>query len=130
MHRSTTPFDAPPAESAIDPEVYGALAEVMADEMASLVDDFFASTNELLTQLAAAESARNLLATQLLAHSIKSSAASIGAMPLSELARALEAQAALGQFEGLSSLSAAMRREFARAHGELQCLVGAERASG
>jgi HPt (histidine-containing phosphotransfer) domain-containing protein len=114
-------------EAAIDPEVYEALAETMEDDMASLVEDFLSSTDELLRQLAAAESAGNAPAMKLQAHSIKSSAAAIGALPLSELARVLEARAASGRFEGLAHSSAAMRSEFARASRELARLSGAPR---
>jgi HPt (histidine-containing phosphotransfer) domain-containing protein len=121
------PLDAPSAEAAIDPEVYGALAETMEDEMASLIDDFLSSTGELLAQLAAAESARDPAAMQMQAHSIKSSAAAVGALPLSELARVLEARAASGRFEGLAEVSAALRCEFARATGELEQLAGTAR---
>jgi HPt (histidine-containing phosphotransfer) domain-containing protein len=127
MHPSTTPLDAPSVETAIDPEVYGALAEIMEGEMISLVNDFLSSTGELLAQVAAAESVRDPLTMKLHAHSIKSSAATIGALPLSELARALEARAASGQFEGLAHSSAAMHSEFARARTELERLAAAAR---
>jgi HPt (histidine-containing phosphotransfer) domain-containing protein len=120
-------LDSPSLETAIDPAVYFALAEIMEDEMASLVDDFLSSTDQLLVQLAAAESARDPRAMKLQAHSIKSSAAAIGAMRLSELACALEARAASGRFDGLAASSAALRDEFARASGELALLATATR---
>jgi HPt (histidine-containing phosphotransfer) domain-containing protein len=129
MPPSTTRLDAPPPEAAIDPEIYAALGEIMQDEMASLVDDFLFSTDELLAQIAAAELSRDLPAMKLHAHSIKSSAAAVGALGLSELARGLEAQADIGRFEELADSSATLRREFVRASSELERLAGAQPGS-
>jgi HPt (histidine-containing phosphotransfer) domain-containing protein len=111
-------------EPAIDPEIYGSLAETMEGEMAELVTDFIAATQDLLVNLAAAESGRDLKQLKLNAHSIKSSAAVIGATPLSELARALEASAAAGPFVPQVHSTAAIVREFARVRDALERLAG------
>jgi signal transduction histidine kinase/ActR/RegA family two-component response regulator/HPt (histidine-containing phosphotransfer) domain-containing protein len=117
----------PSREPAIDPAVYRSLADTMEGDMDGLVVAFMSSTTELLAKLVAAESSHDLLGLQLGAHSMKSSAAVVGAMRLSELARALEASAASGPFDrGLHSTDASIR-EFARVSDELVRLAVAAR---
>jgi signal transduction histidine kinase/CheY-like chemotaxis protein/HPt (histidine-containing phosphotransfer) domain-containing protein len=107
---------------AIDAAIYRALAETMEGDMDGLVAAFISSTMELLAKLTAAESGRDLRSLQLGAHSIKSSAAVVGALRLSELARALEASAASGPFDRLVHSTAALIREFSRVSDELERL--------
>jgi len=114
-----------PDESAVDAEIYGSLAATMEDEMAGLVADFTSSTSDSVARLAAAESERDLLKLKLNAHSIKSSAAVVGAMRLSELAGRLEASAASGPFDPPVHSTAAIVSEFARVSYALGRLGGA-----
>jgi HPt (histidine-containing phosphotransfer) domain-containing protein len=138
MHPSTTPCTEPRVYAAIDPEIYRSLAEIMEDGMIDLVADFIATTRDLLTALAAAESNRDLPTMKLHAHSIKSSAAVVGAMLLSELARGIEATAATDGLDARAPSgaarvpssaawvpsSAAIHDEFARVSHELGRLAG------
>jgi HPt (histidine-containing phosphotransfer) domain-containing protein len=94
----------------------------MEGDMDGLVAAFISSTMELLAKLTAAESGRDLRSLQLGAHSIKSSAAVVGALRLSELARALEASAASGPFDRLVHSTTALIREFSRVSDELERL--------
>jgi len=115
------PPHAPAAlDAPIDPAIYHALADTMDGEMAELVAAFIASTEDLLSQLAAAESDRDLATLKIHAHSIKSSSAVVGARRLSELARALEAAAVAASFDASVHCSAPLRREFVRVSGALQ----------
>jgi HPt (histidine-containing phosphotransfer) domain-containing protein len=127
MHPSKTPCNEPRVDAAIDPGIYGSLAETMDGEMTELVADFIASTSDLLTALAAAEANGDLPNVKLHTHSIKSSAAVVGAVRLSELARALEATAGSGPFDGVVHSSAAIHDEFTRVTHELGRLAGTVR---
>jgi HPt (histidine-containing phosphotransfer) domain-containing protein len=113
-----------PGEPTLDRAVYSACAETMQEDMPLLVGDFIESTEQLITQLSIAESAQDAPAVKMHAHSIKSSAAALGAMRLSKLAAALETLAASGQEAGMADFVTAMRREFTRVRGELSQLAG------
>jgi len=111
--------------AAIDAVQFAQLADTMGDEMAILVDDFVASTGTMFLQLADAQVRADAHLVTRHAHTLKSSAAMIGAMRLSEQARELESAAKRGELAELDTALAQMQPEFARVCAELD-----EAASG
>ena len=116
--------------SAIDPAVFRRLAETMEDELPMLVEDFIAETARMLAALADPLEARDAVIVTRHAHTLKSSAAMVGALSLSALARGLEAQSVNATFSGLGAARAAIEDEFARVRDELERFVGAGAVNG
>lgn len=116
----TRPHD-PLPDAAIEPLIYAALLEAMGDEMASLIADFVKTTGDLIDGIAAAEAAGDRERIKLNAHSIKSSAAVMGAMPLSAMAEDAESRAGASQTP-VPECSATLRAAFSRAAAELAAL--------
>jgi len=109
-------------EPAIRVSVYHGLQEIMGDEFSELIAGFLASTDELLGEITAAELAADAARVKIAAHSVKSSAAVVGAMRLSTLAAQLESSAVAGLLDGRTHRSVSMRTEFTRAGAELALL--------
>lgn len=116
--------------AAIDPVAYRRLAETMEDELPMLIEDFIAEAARMLAALADPAVIRDAAIVTRHAHTLKSSAAMVGAMTLSALAGMLETQLASGAFAGLGTARAAMQEEFARVRGELESMAGAEAVDG
>ena len=116
--------------TAIDPAVFRRLKETMEDELPTLVEDFIAETATMLADLADPVVARDAVIVTRHAHTLKSSAAMVGAQSLSALARTLEAQSAKAAFAGLGAARAAMEDEFARVRDELERFAGAGAVNG
>ncbi|MBL8385476.1 MAG: PAS-domain containing protein [Burkholderiales bacterium] len=110
------------AGAAIDRAVFAQLAETMADELPALVADFIETTAAMLDALAAADPVADLATATRQAHTLKSSAAMVGAMRLSALARALEANGKRGDLGGLAGAVAGLREEFADVERSLAVL--------
>jgi len=106
--------------AAIDAAQFAQLADTMGDEMAILVEDFVTSTGTMFHQLADPQVRADAQVVMRHAHTLKSSAAMIGAMRLSAQARELEAATKLGELAGLDAALAQMQPEFARVCAELE----------
>jgi signal transduction histidine kinase/FixJ family two-component response regulator/HPt (histidine-containing phosphotransfer) domain-containing protein len=109
----------PVPDAAIDAEVFAALEETMGTDTASLIDAFIASSRQLVDDIARAAVARDGAAVKRHAHSLKSSAAAVGALGLSRIAAELEAEAAAGQQVGHEALAARLRMEWNRVEESL-----------
>lgn len=118
------------APSAIHAETIGALLALSAKRGGSpsaafgIVDIFLRDAPERLRRLAEAKEARNLSLVSNIAHSLKSSSASLGALALSKLFAELEA---LGKTEArddarLDDLFRSVDSEWSRARAELEAL--------
>jgi CheY-like chemotaxis protein len=108
------------AAPAIDAEAYRRLEQTMEDDLPALIEDFMSSTTHLLAEIARAEAAQDPASLRRHAHTLKSSAAAVGAMHLSALARALEERAACDQPGDIEPVSATLNQEFARVRAELE----------
>jgi signal transduction histidine kinase/DNA-binding response OmpR family regulator len=108
------------AAPAIDAEAYQRLEQTMDDDLPALIEDFMSSTTDLLAEIARAEAGQDPAALRRHAHTLKSSAAAVGAMHLSALALALEARASSDQPGNIEPVSAALNQEFARVRAELE----------
>ncbi|GAB6042622.1 response regulator [Endothiovibrio diazotrophicus] len=84
-----------------------------------VVEEFRRSAPELLEAAAAAIRAEDPKALLIAAHSLKSSAATLGAMPLSAAAKALEALARDGRLEGAAALHDEAQKRLAEAERAL-----------
>jgi CheY-like chemotaxis protein/HPt (histidine-containing phosphotransfer) domain-containing protein len=107
----------------IDPALYSQLAETMGGELATLIDDFVTSTGEMLAALGDPVALGDHKTITRHAHTLKSSAAMIGALPLSGMARTLEARVKAGDFADLAGARGALDGEFARVREQLARLA-------
>ena len=88
-------------EQLVDQATFGQLQEMMGAEfLAELIDTYCQETPQLIETLEQALARNDAPAFQRTAHSIKSSSASLGALPLSDLARELEMAGKAGQLSG------------------------------
>ena len=108
-----------PAGPALDAALFAQLADTMGDELPLLIDDFVASTRAMLADLALPAALDDVKGVTRHAHTLKSSAAMLGAMQLSKMARELEAATKRGELAVLASALAEMRLEFERIRAEL-----------
>ncbi len=107
---------AAPAAEALDPERLGATRDAMEEDFPSLVEAYLDSGAALLAELRAADGAAAMLRP---AHTLKSSSANLGAMTLSALAAALEADARRGSVPDPAERVAAIAAAFAPARTAL-----------
>ena len=105
--------------AAIDAAQLAQLADTMGDEMAILVEDFVNCTGTMFHQLSDPQVRADARVVTRHAHTLKSSAAMIGAMRLSAQARELEAACKRGELAGLDAALAQMQAEFVRVCAEL-----------
>lgn len=120
---TVAPTDARVGDS-IDPEVVAALLELGdADFFADLVDDFVNSTRAYLDSLDAALVAGDAETVYETAHTMKSSAASIGALRFSGMCRDIEACGRAGELGDLGDVAASLEDEFARVCASLATAV-------
>ncbi len=126
------PTDAPPArpaggrtpEPAVDPAVYRRLQETMGGEMPALVEEFLASTAQLLADLCRSDGSNDQSSYKRHAHSLKSTSAVMGASRLSALAADLEARAGSLDAQELLRLARAIAIEFDSVRANLMTLAG------
>ena len=119
------PGDAPASEpavppvSAVDRAVFAQLGETMGEDMSALIGDFVTSTGRMFDALGdgSLRDESNTITRHV--HTLKSSAAMIGAARLSVLARDLEVECKRGNWGALDAALGEMRAEFARVMVEL-----------
>jgi CheY-like chemotaxis protein/HPt (histidine-containing phosphotransfer) domain-containing protein len=99
---------------AIDQAVVQELLEVMGDGFAGLLQIYLEDTPRLLARLREAADMTDHEAIAEITHSLKSSSANLGALPLSELARSAEADARNQNSDELGSLPHRVENEFQR----------------
>ncbi len=107
------------AGPAIDAALFAQLAETMGDELPVLIDDFVASTRAMFGDLVLSSMLADPKVVTRHAHTLKSSAAMLGAMPLARMARELEAATKRGELAALAPALLEMQPEFERICGEL-----------
>jgi signal transduction histidine kinase/CheY-like chemotaxis protein/HPt (histidine-containing phosphotransfer) domain-containing protein len=123
---TTRPAAAPPAAQvptetrpaaqapAIDQAVVQELLEVMGDGFAELVRVYFEDTPKLLERLREASDMTDHEAIAEITHSLKSSSANLGALPLAELAKRAEIDARAQRSDELGSLPTRADNEYRR----------------
>jgi two-component system sensor histidine kinase/response regulator len=118
----------PVSSTAIDREALTRLAASVGDEdpsfMAELLDEFAAEAPAMIAALGDAVRGGNAKDAHRIAHTLKSNAATFGAMPLSEVARDLEAQAKEGSLEGADVLVTQLSGEYERVSTEFEKIRG------
>ena len=102
---------------AVDQSVVQELLEVMGDGFGDLVQVYFEDTPKLLARLREAASRVDHAGIAEIAHSLKSSSANLGAMPLAELAKRAEIDARVRRDEELASLPDRLQDEYQRVVG-------------
>lgn len=100
------------AHAPIDLAIFNTLQEAMGDDFVELVPAYIHSTTDILSQLPGACHDNDIELVQRLAHSLKSSSASLGAMKLSSMAQALETDVREGNFQHTEQHIALIRSEF------------------
>jgi PAS domain S-box-containing protein len=115
-----------PTPAPIDAAMYQRLADTMEDELPVVLQDFLETTAHMLEalQFPVDAAAGTIIARH--AHTLKSSAALVGAMPLSTMARHLEADADKGDFSRLATAAAGLQAEFTRVRAALEQLATPE----
>lgn len=105
----------------LDPDAIAALFELGdADFFADLVDDFVTSTRTYLGTLEGALTSGDAESVYKAAHTMKSSAASMGAMTFSAMCRDVEAAGRTGDLGRLVDAPARLRDEFDRVRDDLE----------
>jgi CheY-like chemotaxis protein/HPt (histidine-containing phosphotransfer) domain-containing protein len=89
-----------PVDPLLDLGRLASLREAMGDDFVELIPVFLDSATELVQAMGQAQSRADIETFYRQAHTLKSSAANMGAMRLSALARGLEADARAGKLEG------------------------------
>ena len=90
------------------------LLEIMGDGFTGLVQVYFDDTPRLLARLREAAASGQHDAIAEITHSLKSSSANVGALPLAELAKRAESDARSGSSEQLGSLGQRLDSEYQR----------------
>ena len=126
MNADTDP-PAPPAAAGLDPQALQRLRDLDPSGANHLfervVQAFDASTGRLLPQLDAAVAVADLDGVRHVAHTLKSSSASIGALKLSALCADIEGMIRQGQVQHLGERVAAMHNEIALVRESLRSLL-------
>jgi len=116
----------PTSEPDLDPAVLADVeARFDADFVSELVDTFVHQSRELIVQIADAVGAGDVSTLRRLAHSLKSSSASVGAVALAARAAEIEGLAREGDLDAAALLVPALDPHFGRVQGYL-----AERPGG
>jgi len=100
-----------PVDPLLDPGRIASLREAMGDDFLELIPVFLDSATELVRAMGQAQSRADTETFYRQAHTLKSSAANMGAMRLSALARSLEADARAGKVEEAVGRVEALRAE-------------------
>ncbi|MBL0163841.1 MAG: response regulator [Xanthomonadales bacterium] len=101
-------------EPPVDQATVQELLEIMGDGFAELVQVYFDDTPKLLARLRDAASRSDHATIAEATHSLKSSSANVGALPLAELAKRAESDAKAGRGELLESLPQRLDSEYQR----------------
>ena len=116
-----TPANASGSDPALDAGMLDGLQRARPALLARLIAAYLEHAPKTLAGMNAAAAAGSVDAVRMAAHSLKSSSASLGAKPLSELFRTLEKQAgAGGDATAIGSLVAQIGREYARVQAALE----------
>ena len=119
-------YDAQP--TVLDPGMLDELRESAGDEAASIVRLFLEDAPRLVRQLEQASATPDLDAMREAAHSLKSSAANVGALALSAAAKRIELAARAHALDRPAVAVALLIAEFARARVALQGWLSANAA--
>jgi HPt (histidine-containing phosphotransfer) domain-containing protein len=110
----------------IDPTAFAELLENVGGDRAflgELVETYVTDSPRLFAELRAAIFAGDAEVARRAAHSLKSTSASMGALPLSRLCREIELAAADGALAGLEASVEPAGAEYARVEAELRRLA-------
>jgi len=108
---------------AVDKAVLVELREIMEDAFAELIQTYLRDTPTRLVAIRDAIGQSDADALRAAAHTMKSSSANLGAMPLSALAKELEALGRSGTTEGAAELFRQAAAEFTRVKQALEALL-------
>lgn len=115
------------AAAVLDPQALERLRELdpggQSKLLARIVDAFSTSVARLLPQINKALEAGDLAAIHHVAHTLKSSSASIGAIKLSRLCADIEAVSRTGRSDGLADAIAAFNTEVGAVQGALNSML-------
>lgn len=116
------------AAAVLDPQAIERLRELDPGGQSKLLvrvaDAFGTSVARLLPQMTTAFQARDAAAIRHVAHTLKSSSASIGAVKLSQLCAEIEAVSRDGRVDGLGDAIAAFHCEVTAVQGALKQMLG------
>ncbi len=117
----------PDVAAVLDPQALERLRELDPGGRSKLLlrvaDAFGTSVARLLPQMKTALGARDMAAIRHVAHTLKSSSASIGAIKLSQLCADIEAMSREGRIEGLADAIAAFNSEVSTVQGALNHML-------
>lgn len=120
--------DAATAPVVLDPEALQRLRELdptgASKLMERVVNAFDTSVSRLLPQLETARAAGDAVGIRHVAHTLKSSSSSIGAVKLSQMCAEMEALARSGQIEGMDDRIVALSAEIVAALDALKRALG------
>ncbi len=109
-----------PAADVLDATTLGDLEDIMGDELLTLVDAFLRDGDIRIRDLRAAAERGDSAEVGRLAHSLKSSSANLGALPLSERARAVEEAARRGTLTDPVASATVLEKLYAEASRALR----------
>jgi PAS domain S-box-containing protein len=123
LSRAPQRSGAPPPPSAVDDAVIGRLASSLGEQgrgsVAALIETFLGHVPDQIATLSTASARGEADAVRRGAHTLKSNAASFGALRLTELCRELEAVAKAGALDGATDLLDRIATELGRVTDEL-----------
>jgi HPt (histidine-containing phosphotransfer) domain-containing protein len=93
------------------------------DVVLEIIQIFIKTTTEMFKNMNQANSQKNLEPLRIMAHTLKSSTASVGAMKLCELVTEIEKLAKAGQKEEISEILIKAEQEFKSVQKELEALT-------
>jgi CheY-like chemotaxis protein len=124
--RQQTPAPPPASASSIDQSVLQRYEEMLGDDggeqVVALIDLFLENSARLLLDMREAADSQDTAKLQRVSHDLKPSAASVGAMRLSERCKEVERFCKGGDFEAATSRVTGIETEFAQVTQELQQL--------
>ncbi len=101
-------------DDAVDRTRLDAVRETLGEDFDDLLDTYLRTADEMLQAIPGALSASDLREVERLFHSLKSSSASIGAMPMSEMSRSMEEKIRHGDTSGTEQAVREMKSELHR----------------
>ena len=114
----------------LDQETIAELKDVMAQDFDDLVKTFVNDTTLYLNRIVVAVNDKNSESVRRIAHSLKSSSGSIGALRLSELARQLELLGLDGRIDEIAAVLKLTRRVVDETRTALQALLKNRKVTG
>jgi signal transduction histidine kinase/CheY-like chemotaxis protein/HPt (histidine-containing phosphotransfer) domain-containing protein len=112
-----------PADAVLDKAILGELRDLLGSEVDHIIRVYLEDAPRLVAQLERAAVANDPIALRVAAHSLKSSSANVGAMPLSVAARELEHAARDGTLTQPASAVAKIVGEFSKTRAALQAIL-------